>query len=384
MTEPPVWSSPAHRQTSAAARALYGRVLLFARPHFVKDVPPFLHPSRSGFGLCGPCADAKIKALRDGGYDELLLACPGAYHAKAATEDEVFDVPSGRLFGGDLDTVLRDQLDRGATIPVVPTRFVHAGHLAVFNRLVREAQEINRDDVIIPVAVDVTWLRDEFLRKLIAGLQRIPHIKAIALGRQGNPMETFAKATENLRTVMSEVPNLGLWLGDQPTAFDSMAYGAAFAVIGAGGSLRHVVPPPEEPESNKPFNHTPSVFIRHMLRYSMGEYIAEKYANSRAPRCYCAACGDRGLESFNSRRREVRVAAQAHNAAVWNGMLDGLFGHQTAAECQVWWKGCCEAAVREQQAESRRIEQPGAFKPSLPLTKMANLPLASEAGGSDQ
>ncbi|WP_460808154.1 hypothetical protein [Micromonospora zhanjiangensis] len=314
----------------------------------------------------------------------MLLADPGAYRTQAATEEEPFDLPTDRLFGGDLDTVLQDQLTRGATVPVVPSRFVHAGDMSAFNGLVKAAQAIERNDVIIPVPVDAAWLRPEFLGKLTAGLRRIQGVKAIALGGQGNPMASFAKATENLRTVMGEVPNLGLWLGDQPTAFDCMAHGAAFAVIGAGGSLRHVVPPSEDPEARRPYNHTPSVFIPNMLRYSVGEYIAEKYANSRAPRCRCAACGDRGLDSFNSRRGEVRVAAQAHNAVAWTTMLDDLFDHATAADRQIWWKGYCKAAVKAQKDESRRIEQPGAFTPSKPLTKMAELPLASEVSANGE
>ncbi|RBJ10503.1 hypothetical protein DRA43_02510 [Micromonospora provocatoris] len=366
---------------------MYGRVLLFAKPQYVKEVPSFLDPFRSGFGLCGPKAGEVLGKLRRGGYDGLLLADPSAYDGKktgkAATEEEPFDLPLDRLFGGDLTTVLQDQFDRGATVGVAPSRFIHAGHTGALKALVMGAQSIERDDVIVPVPIDVAWLRDEFVGKLIAWLRRIPHAKGLALGSQGNPTERFAAATKNLRTVVGEVPDLGLWRGDVQTAFDCMVHGAAFAVIGTGGSLRHVIPPDEEAESRRPYNHTPSVFIRDMLRYSMGEYIAQRYADSRAPRCFCQACGGRGLEYFNSRRTEVRVAAQHHNALAWTQMLDDLFGHATVAERQRWWKGCCASAVNYQEAESVRLRQPGAFTPSLPLRKMAVLPLASEvpAGG---
>jgi hypothetical protein len=360
---------------------VYGRVLLFAKPQHVREVPSFLHPSRSGFGLCGPKAGEVLGKLRQSGYGGLLLADPSAYDGKktgkAATEEEPFDLPPDRLFGGDLNTVLQDQFDRGATVGVVPSRFVHAGHTGALKALVTGAQAIERDDVIVPVPVDAVWLRDEFVCKLIAWLRRIPHAKGLALGSQGNPTD-FAAATRNLRTVMGEVPDLGLWRGDMPTAFDCVAHGAAFAVIGAGGSLRHVIPPDEEAESRRPFNHTPSVFIRDMLRYSMGEYIAQRYADARAPRCFCRVCGGLGLERFNSRRTDVRVAAQHHNALAWTEMLDGLLDHATVAERHQWWKGCCTAAVDRQEAESVRLRQPGAFTPSVPLKKMATLPLASE------
>src|SRR4051794_38236981 len=130
MIERPVWSSPADLRT-AVARAVYGRVLLFAKPMHVREVPPFLHATRSGFGLCGPKAGEALGKLKQGGYDGLLLADQSAYDGKktgkAATEAEPFDLPPGRLFGGDVNTVLQDQFDRGATVGVVPSRFVHAG-----------------------------------------------------------------------------------------------------------------------------------------------------------------------------------------------------------------------------------------------------------------
>ncbi|MGC3859271.1 hypothetical protein ACPSM1_03670 [Micromonospora chersina] len=378
MTERPVWWSPGEAQASAAGRALNGRVLLFAKPRFARNMPHFLHSSRSGLGLCGPDAGQAAAKIRHDGYNGVLLADPAFYDKKAATEEEPFELPRDQLFGADLNTVLQDQIDRGATLAVAPSRFVHAGDVTAFKSLVLAAQRIDRDDVVVPIPVDVAWLRDEFLGKLTAGMRRIPHLKGIVLGAQGNPTEKFAKATANLRTVMAEVPGLGLWRGDQPTAFDSIAYGASFAVIGAGGSLRHVVPPDEEAQSRRPYNHTPSVFIPEMLRYSMGEYIAQRYANQRAPRCFCSVCQGRSLDYFNSRQKEVRESAQAHNAQLWAEMLDDLFDHPAAIDRQRWWKACCEAAVQAQLRESQRIEQPGAFKPSTPLTKMAELPLHTE------
>jgi hypothetical protein len=64
MTERPVWSSPADLRT-AVARAVYGRVLLFAKPMHVREVPPFLHATRSGFGLCGPKAGEVLGSLSE-------------------------------------------------------------------------------------------------------------------------------------------------------------------------------------------------------------------------------------------------------------------------------------------------------------------------------
>jgi len=157
-------------------------------------------------------------------------------------------------------------------------------------------------------------------------------------------------------------------------AFDCLAHGGAFAAIGAGGSLRHLVPADETARSEDPAVHTPSVLLPTMLRYSTGKSIADRYANLPAPSCGCQVCGGASLDRFNSLLGEVRVVAHAHNAAVWTGWLSSLFNHATVTGRQQWWRDFCQAAVDAQDQESTRLRQKGAFKPSLHLKKLAELP----------
>lgn len=115
-----------------------------------------------------------------------------------------------------------------------------------------------------------------------------------------------------------------------------------------------------------------------MLRYSEGRFIANKYANTPAPRCGCDVCGGASMNRFDSLSGEVRATAHAHNAAVWTSWLTDLFDYATDADRQQWWRGRCKAALDAHEQENTRLRQKGAFKPSSALKKLATLPLPGE------
>lgn len=291
MTEPRSLPASSEQPVASAAAIVAGRIFLLDNPRYTNHMPPFLAAGRSGLALSGKGSNARTCALwgRSGG---VLLSDPSAYLDQLATEDAPFTLPGSdsALFGGDLDAVLDGQLDSHAAAAMTPSRYVQAGDSPAFKALVRHAQAIARDDVIVVIAVALPWLtKPQYLGQLIAGLQRIRHPKAIMFGAQRNPFDA-AGAIANFRQLLAETTGVGLWRADVPAAFDCLAYGGAFAAIGAGGSLRHLVPADEKPDANHPAAHTPSVLLPSMLRYSEGRFIADKYANTPAPRCTCVVC----------------------------------------------------------------------------------------------
>jgi hypothetical protein len=360
---------------SRAARAVADRILMIDRPQFVRQVPGFLDTSHGGLVLCGPAAPAGTLGVRDGGYTGVLLEDTAPYEREVATAEEPFSLPADDLlFGADLDSALQMQIDRGATVAVTPSRYVQAGDSGALKAIMKAAEAVKRDDVIVIMPVALAWLRKESRAQLTAVLRRIPHPVALSLGGQYDPLKAFAKAPEHLRDLLLEVPGIGLWRTDL-AGFDALAYGGAFAAIGAGGSLRHLVPAGERPESEKPFAHYPSVLVPDLLRFSNGDRLADIYADVIPPRCHCTVCGGGFLKSFNSRTHEVRAQAHAHNAATWNSWLPDLFAHERPGDRQQWWRNRCEGAVAAHLTENARIKQAGRFKPPPALKKWAELPL---------
>jgi hypothetical protein len=380
MTKPFAIPGTGQRLTTSATAAVAGRIFLLDNPKFIHQVPPFLAADRSGMVLCGKGSNAKVDAISRQSTNP-LFSDPAAYN-QVATTDEPFALPKcdGALFGSDLNAILQGQRQCHATAAITPSRYVQAGDSAAFKALVRHARAIERDDVIIAVPVALPWLtQKQYLPQLIAGLQRIPHPKAIMLGAQKNPFDVAA-ATTNFRHLLAETTNVGLWRTDVPSAFDCLAHGGTFAAIGAGGSLRHLIPADEKPDAHNPMAHTPAVLLPSMLRYTRGRIIAQKYANTPAPRCDCPVCDGASLDRFDSLSGEVRAIAHAHNAAVWTGWLSDLFNHTTDTARQQWWRGFCRAAVDAHEQENARLRQKDAFKPSPALKKLATLPFTGEVG----
>jgi hypothetical protein len=381
MTEPLGLPSQSAQPTTSAGTTVAGRIFLLDNPKYTQQVPPFLAADRSGLIFSGKGSNAKAEALWRQTTCPLLID-PAAYLDQVATADEPFALPEsdGTMFDSDLDSLLHGQRQCHAAAAITPSRYVQAGDSDAFKALVRQAQAIERDDVIVAVPVALPWLtQQQYLPQLIVGLQRIPHPKAITFGAQRNPFDVAA-AIPNFRRLLAETTNVGLWRTDVPAAFDCLIHGGAFAAIGAGGSLRHLVPADEKPDAKNPVAHTPAVLLPSMLRYSEGRFIADRYANIPAPHCGCIVCAGASLNRFDSLRGEVRVIAHAHNAAVWTGWLSDLFDHCTGAEGQLWWRGFCQAAVNAHEQENTRLRQKGAFKPSPALKKLATLPLPGEVG----
>jgi hypothetical protein len=363
------------REPSTAAQTVAERVLLLDRPKYVHAVPTHLDSDHGGLVLCGKDAGGRARQLRRAGYDSILVIDQAAYENEPATADEPFALPGGQLFGGHLDDVLQQQLDCGADVAMTPTRYVHAGDADALKGVMRAAQAIKRSDVIVTMPVAITWLRDESLQQLRAVLKRIPQPKALILGGQYDPLD-MRNTPKNLRCLAQEVADLGLWRTDL-AAFDCIAYGGLFAAIGAGGSLRHLIPEDEEPQSSSfPGAHLPSVLVPDLLSFSRADSLARRYANTPPPRCPCPVCDGRFLDRFNRRDGETRAVAHAHNAATWNSWLPDLFDHQSLGDRQVWWKNRCTAALDAHEAENARIQQPKAFKPPQPLKAWATLPVS--------
>jgi hypothetical protein len=366
----------AAREAGTAAQKVAERVLLLDRPRYVDSAPAHLDPDHGGLVLCGQHAGGRARELRRAGYESILVIDQAAYETEAASADEPFALPEGRLFGEDLDDVLQGQLGCGADVAVTPTRYIRPGDADALKAVMRAARAIERSDVMVIVPVAITWLRDEYLRQLMAVLKRIPHPKALILGGQYNPLDAFANAPRNLRQVAQEVADLGLWRTDL-AAFDCIAYGGLFAAIGAGGSVRHLIPEDEEPQSSSfPGAYLPSVLVPDLLRYSRADWLATKYANTLPPRCPCAVCDGSLLDRFNRGDGETRAAAHAHNAATWSSWLPDLFDHQSPGDRQLWWRNRCKGAVEAHEAENARIQQPGAFKPPRALRAWATLPVS--------
>ncbi|TDD32900.1 hypothetical protein E1287_21090 [Actinomadura sp. KC06] len=374
----PLLTSRKHQ--GSAARAIAQRILTVERPQLLNSLPPaHLNVDHGGLVVCGSNASARLQALRSA-FNGVLSEDIAAYEKQTATPTEPFALPTGGMFGCDLPDVVQQQIDRGASFAITPTRYVNARDSASLKAILKEVSKLERDDVLVVLPVAIGWLQDETARRqLTAVINLIPHPVALAFGCQFNPMDAFAAAVINLRTLLKDAPGTGLWRTDM-AGFDALAHGGAFAAIGAGGAVRHLVPAGERAETAKDKSGGPvypTVLLPQMLRFSDAKFLADTYANAPAPRCGCPQCGGTMLDLFFGLTNAVKAAANAHNVAAWNVWLPELLAEQ-GTERQRWWRDRCKLALDAQAAENIRIGMPGRFKPAKHLKKWAALSIDGE------
>ena len=373
MTQDPVplsrqqaWD-PATGSPTAAERTTRDRIFLMTRPRGTWAVPQYLDPAITGFALCGPDGEQRVGEIV--GRNRLpVVADLARYENYVASSDRPMLFPEN-LFGAD--GFCDDMQTRSSSAVFTPTAYVEAGEPAALKAVRGAAIELHRTDVVVVVALDVTWLRDDKIDQLIAVLKTIPHPIAIVLGGQYNPTDAYAAVMKNLRRIYQEVGRVGPWRTDPVTALDAMAQGGMFAGIGSSGSLRHLVPPGQTTQITSRFK--PSVFIPDLLHFVRADKLTERWANVDALACWCAVCMGRGLDRFDSYDTAVEVEAKAHNAAAWTALWAQMRALPPGSQRQLWLAERIQRAHTAYEAENERIQQVNAFKPSPTLKRLAKL-----------
>ena len=377
MTQDPVPPSPRRSagETMADARsaaylAMKDRIFLLSRPRGVDVVPEYLDPRNSGFALCGPTQEQRVGQLL--GRKRLPVATDLApYEARIVSAHGPMVYPD-TLFG--LDGYLDDMLMR-STLPVAftPSAYVEAGESADLKAIRSAAQEIRRRDVVVVVALDVTWLRDDKVDQLIAVLKGISHPIALILGGQYNPPDHYAAIMKNLRRVYEGVGRVGLWRTDPVAGLDAMSHGALFAGIGSSTGLRHLIPPGQKAQGGGGGSSKPSIFVLDLMHYFGAQKLADRWANSQPLTCPCSVCGGRPLDRLAVIGTEVDDEARAHNAACWVWLWSNMSALATLPEREQWYADRIRRAHAAYESENKRIQQPKVFKPSKTLLRLAKM-----------
>jgi hypothetical protein len=351
---------------AGAAGILANRVLVHARPRGITGLIPAVDPRRSGIILCGDEPERGLKRCRDADFKGVLAIDPRGYEDGPATPESPFTLsPDDQLFEPSLEQVLDDQREAGADVALTPTRFIEAGDADSLKAAARTAAELDRDDTIFSVPIHIAWLNSTYINQLIAVLVRVPLSKGIFLGEQLDPLDNVKEAVANMRRLCAEAGSVAVLRTDFE-GFDACAHGAFSASIGTGGTLRHIIPPSENPRSVVLKDQSPSVLVPDLIHFFKGTTIAKRYANAAAPACMCAVCRGRRIDTFLG--REDSTAAHLHNVRVWMEWLPDLLSNEVIGDRAQWWQGRCEAAVTNHDIYNAQLDLRNAFKPPRALT----------------
>lgn len=373
---PEIARHPGPKPLPHSLSALQDQILLHTGARTARAIIP-LPPGIAGLIVTGSGAPTQIGNLRrsrDIERDTVLLCDPQGYRRAPATEDEPFVLDDGEndhLFPLSLNDHLQAQIDCGADLALTPTGYLTAADSDSLRAVVRQAAEIDREDVVISVPLDIAWFNSDHIDHLIAVLSRLQRPKAVFLGGQFDPMDRYKVVVPNLRRLVTEAGDVAVMRTDL-TGFDVMCHGAYATSIGTGGSHRHMVPFGEQPQAVRLTDRSPSVLFEPLMSFHKGTTIAKRFADSSPPLCGCPACGGRALDTFLS--ADDTIDAHRHSMYAWAAWTEDLRSQPTLADRATWWRNRCRAAVTHTETVNSHIKQPDAFKAPKALRAWAELP----------
>lgn len=355
---------------------LQGRVLVHENTRFIPRMRHSIDDDLGGIVVTGDTADERAFQLRtEVGFTGPLLIDSAPYKTHTATVDEPFLLPRDDMFA-DVETSLSFQKARGASAALTPTGYVEPENARALKAVWHAAERIERGDVIVSLPIDAAWLKDSHIRQLIAICTQIKQPKALILAGQFDPLEGAKEMPANLRRLMAEVEHMALLRSDL-AALDAMAYGASFAGIGSDSSLRHSVAPGERAlVASGGGAQYPKVLLPNLMCFKGAVGLANKYANTPPPVCYCDECDGQALDRFDKPDGLTRQESEDHNVLVWGGWASEMAAHVAGADRQGWWRDKCAAAVEQYALENQRlgVSSRAGFQAPAPLKAWAALP----------
>lgn len=321
---------------------LAGRVLLAVDAKAAHTYPQLIHahvvdPHDTGLIVPGRNL-AAVRGLRTN-HPTLFFMCDppesGQFTASAATPFPTeTDHQASLLPPLTLEQRIQQQIDAGASLAFTPTGYLLAGDHGALRAVITQANLLNRDDVVVLLPMDHTWLRPQGLKLLSAAITRCRHPVAVALGDvNGDPMSrknVLAGARELCR-----LPTPPMFHRIDLAGYHLMARGAVAASVGVIASKRRAeIPgkPGYAPRANRGAN----VLLADLLRFRRSLDLQDEwYASRSAPTCPCSACHNQALDRFGSSDYDRADAAQ-HNAI---GLLNYIDEAQTHGGYARYWPG---------------------------------------------
>ena len=348
----------APRRTRQSARAALAQRVLVVTGQDAASTAPLISVDTGGLVVAGSDAAKSIKLIRQT-HSEMTLLIDPISHCTAATPESPFDLGSiDGLFAPSVGDFLDGQIANGASLAVAPSKFIEAGDIPSLKALLTAANDIERDDVLVPLPLAAQFMTPEQVRTVIAVAKRIEHPVAITLGSQTDPLASRQRI-EAYRQFFSEVPDAVAWRTDL-AGFGAMARGAAAAAIGQLPSLRRINEPGRGGRAQRPGESFPHLLVPELMRFARANVMQENWFASATPWvCACSVCGGRAIANFSGSPTD-RLAAHKHNAAIIQDLHTAALDEPLGLGA--WWV----SRLREAQVAHVQLSSQTSVKISVP------------------
>lgn len=346
-----VRSPTAPARQRSAREVLDGSLLLMAgKPG--RDLVHLVPQSASGLVLTSAEQNKTMRTLRAAFPSMVLAAEPATAGKQYATPEAPFVLPQedGALFATSIVELLDAQIQAGASFAITPTGYVAPGDADPLKAAINEANELDRDDMVLYLPCDPRWVTKDERRQLMAWLKRSRHPVALALGSETNPHKERG-VSEGMREVCEQVSGVMPWRADL-AAFDGLAHGAHAAAIGLRAGNRHALEP-----DHRGFailtDRTPRVLVPSLLRFMMAGHLDNRFASTQPPVCNCHVCHGRPLTRFQNGQD---LEADRHNTLTLMSLFDQMTAYPGGPSA--WWTQTLRDAAVEHDLVAAQTGQP--------------------------
>ena len=364
--------STSGRSQVSVRQALRDRCLTVASREDAPAVIRHLDASRGGIVFSSVGGISKGYAIQQR-FPGLVIATDHREkerEARPATSQAPVALPpgDGTLLGAlrpekALEQLIEGQFDAGAHIGVIPGRVVHAEDSDSLKALIDLSNTLDREDVIVRVAIEYPWLRGPNAGQLINLLAASRHPVALSPADRRDPLD-YKEVPEGLRQVTDALRDrVIIWKTDL-AGIDALARGALATAIGVVAGLRHSSPPGGFGNKIDKTDPTPQIFLPNMLRYVRASHMHNDWFPSVQPwTCPCGACNGKPVDRFTGSASDLREAA-AHNAIAITA-LHREIADLAAEDRPALWREKLEEAQAAHTELSVDIQRKVPFPPVL-------------------
>ncbi|GAB3400654.1 hypothetical protein GCM10027515_08750 [Schumannella luteola] len=325
---------------------VFGDMVLRALDH--------IDPYSGGAFVTGVYAAKRIHRLRPA-HDTLpLIVEPEAMRKHLATEIEPFriDIAEGELFAPTLDAALDIQRLAGSDLAITPSGQIRTGDSATLKAALRQANALDRRDVLFAVVLEAGWLSQEHLaNQVIQVLNRSRHPVLLTFVDRKNPVESMLRQRSYAR-IFEETTGIVVAYRTDMTGFVARSRGAIAAAIGAYPRMRRMTPVGERGSAIDPEDMSPHMLIADMLRFVRSTHMRrEWFAAVHGINCFCDICRGAAIDRLHGSNAE-RELGHLHGMEEVGRIHSTMVGLSQPQIADVWRKAVAGALDTYPQLEA--------------------------------
>jgi hypothetical protein len=290
-----------------------------------------INPRAGGGFVTGVQAAKRVMRLRQQYPTIPLIIEPAAIRTYYATPAAPFliDMPDDSFFAPSLDAALDLQLLGGSDLAVTPTGQIAAGDAASLKAALRQANALDRIDVLLALPLAAGWLSDPALTKqLIKVIDRSIHPVLVMFIDPTNPIASKKRLLAYSR-LFEETTGAAVAYRTDAAGYAAQAVGAITSAIGSYPSVRRLNPVGQQGRASDPEDLSPHMFIGDLLRFVRSTHMRRVwFANAQPFACMCDVCGGAPIDRLHGSAGE-RVLGHRHNVIEIGQIHNPLIGMST-------------------------------------------------------